>query len=103
MTIGKRLRSLRKSRGWSQERLGEALAVSKGMVSQWENDIVTIPIDRLLELAKHVEFSFDWLLKGQPSLALQIEHSLQAVHQEQAWYVVGRALAQPPGGPNNSN
>jgi len=49
----------------NQEQLGELCGgVTKGMVSQWELDIVTPPTDRLLELHKHLSFSFDWLLNG---------------------------------------
>lgn len=48
----------------NQEQLGELCGVTKGMVSQWELDIVTPPTDRLLELHKKLAFSFDWLLNG---------------------------------------
>lgn len=62
MSIGTKLRQLRTSHGLSQERFGELCGVTKGMVSQWELDIVTPPTDRLLELHKKLPFSFDWLL-----------------------------------------
>lgn len=64
MTIGTRLRHIRTSHSLSQEKLGELCGVTKGMVSQWELDIVTPPTDRLLEIHKHMKFSFDWLLNG---------------------------------------
>lgn len=32
------------------------------MVSQWENDTVTPPVDRLIALAAKHEFSLDWIL-----------------------------------------
>lgn len=65
MSIGTRLRQLRTSRSLSQDKLGELCGVTKGMVSQWELNIVTPPTDRLLELHKHLKFSFDWLLNGE--------------------------------------
>lgn len=65
MSIGARLRQLRKANGLSGEKLGELCGVTKGMVSQWESDLVTPPTDRLLELHKHIAFSFDWLLQGE--------------------------------------
>ena len=33
------------------------------MVSQWESDLITPPTDRLIELRKHLKFSFDELLQ----------------------------------------
>jgi transcriptional regulator with XRE-family HTH domain len=65
MSIGSRLRQLRTSKKMSQERFGDLCGVTKGMVSQWELDIVTPPTDRLIELHKHMDFSFDWLLNGE--------------------------------------
>lgn len=65
MTIGARLRQLRISWGLTQDKLGELCDVSKGMVSQWELNIVTPPTDRLIELRKHHNFSYDWLLNGE--------------------------------------
>ena len=65
MTIGTRLRQIRNSHELSQDKLGELCGVTKGMVSQWELNIVTPPTDRLLELHKHFKFSFDWLLNGE--------------------------------------
>ena len=65
MTIGARLRQLRIKNGLSGEKFGELCDVTKGMVSQWESDTVTPPTDRLLQLHKHLSFSFDWLLNGE--------------------------------------
>lgn len=62
MTIGGKLRQLRLSNSLNQERFGELCGVTKGMVSQWELDIVRPPTERLLELRKKIAFSFDWLL-----------------------------------------
>ncbi|MBZ0105419.1 MAG: helix-turn-helix domain-containing protein [Sulfuricella denitrificans] len=64
MTLGKRIKKIRKQYKLSQERFGEICDVSKGLVSQWENDVLTPPTDRLLSLREKLEFSFDWLLTG---------------------------------------
>lgn len=65
MSIGARLRELRKQNELSQERFGELCDVSKGMVSQWEANLTTPPSDRLIELRKHLSFSVDWVLTGE--------------------------------------
>src|SRR5512135_614713 len=64
MSIGARIRQLRQANGLSGEKFGELCGVTKGLVSQWESDQVTPTTDRLLELNKHLSFSFDWLLNG---------------------------------------
>lgn len=65
MSIGARLRQLRQRHHLSGEKLGELCGVSRSMVSQWESDMTTPPTDRLLQLRKHIGFSFDWLLYGE--------------------------------------
>lgn len=94
MSIGIRFRQFRQHLGLSQEKIGELVGVTKGMVSQWECDTVTPPMDRLIELRKHHEFSFDWLLTGHLSTGAQIEQQL-SVKQRQVWYRVGNSLAEP--------
>ncbi len=71
MSIGARVRQLRIQHGLSQESFGELCGVSKGMVSQWESDIVRPPTDRLLKLREHIEFSFDWMLTGVGSATVE--------------------------------
>jgi len=61
MSIGKRLRELREKIGLNQESIGEICEVSKSMVSQWENDIVTPPIERMLLLHSKYPFDLNWL------------------------------------------
>lgn len=95
MSIGARVRQLRKKNKLSQEKLGELCGVTKGMVSQWESGTSTPPIDRLIELSKHVYFSFDWMLKGELSIGADIEAKL-TVEQKQAWYRIGRILSDTP-------
>lgn len=99
MSIGTRFRQLRVKAELSQEKIGELVGVSKGMVSQWENNIVTPPMDRLIELHKHLDFSFDWLLTGDISMASKIEQQL-SVQQRRVWYQVGNSLAEPDEGTN---
>lgn len=65
MSIGARIRQLRTKNNLTGDEFGELCGVTKGMVSQWESDLVTPTTDRLLELHKKLAFSFDWLLNGE--------------------------------------
>lgn len=66
MSIGARIRQLRTRNNLSGEKFGELCGVTKGAISQWESDLVKPPTDKLLELRQKLNFSFDWLLGGEP-------------------------------------
>ena len=62
MTIGKKIRSLRLEKGYSQEYLAEVLEVSQKTYSNIENDKSSIKIDALIKIAE--EFKIDFLFEG---------------------------------------
>ncbi len=62
MTIGKKIRSLRLEKGYSQEYLAEVLEVSQKTYSNIENDKSPIKIDALIKIAE--EFKIDFLFEG---------------------------------------
>ena len=92
-TTGARIRRLREDNGLSGEKFGELCGLTKGAISQWESDLVTPPVDRLVELKKHIDFSIDWIYTGTIDPATQIAHRL-GVRERQAWYQIGDTLAQ---------
>ena len=59
---------LRKSRGWSQEELGERLGVTRQTVSKWELGATTPELEKLVELSELFGLSIDELVKGGRSL-----------------------------------
>ena len=64
-TIGKRIMTLRKSRGMTQDQLAEQVGVSAQAVSKWENDISCPDISLLPKLAEIFRVTTDSLL-GMP-------------------------------------
>lgn len=52
MTLGQRIQELRKQRGMSQERLGDALGVSRQAVSKWEGDNGIPELDTLIAMSR---------------------------------------------------
>lgn len=52
MQLGEKLYKLRESKNMSQEELAEKLGVSRQTISNWENDKVTIDVDKAQELCK---------------------------------------------------
>ncbi len=59
MTFNENLMEMRKSKGWSQEELGNKLDVSRQTVSKWELGSTTPEMEKLIELCKVFEISID--------------------------------------------
>ena len=93
MSIGKRIEKLRHSKKLSGEKFGELCGVSKGAVSQWENDLVIPTLDKVLELKKHINFSLDWLYTGSESIAEEISNSLDD-DDRQRWIHLGHSFVE---------
>ena len=62
---GDRIRSAREHRGWTQERLAQAAGISKGFLSDIENDKRNISSGSALKIADALGISLDYLLRGQ--------------------------------------
>lgn len=61
-TLGVRIATLRRDRGMTQTELAERLKVSQPVVSDYENDVIRIPADVVVELAKILNASTDEIL-----------------------------------------
>ncbi len=62
MQFAENLMALRRSRGWSQEDLGDRLGVSRQTVSKWETGQTTPELEKLIELAAVFDLSIDELV-----------------------------------------
>lgn len=60
--IGEKIKQMRKDKGYSQEKLAEALGVSRQAVTKWENDTGIPDIENIISLAKIFGISTDELL-----------------------------------------
>ena len=59
MTIGDRLRRLRKKTGISQEELAQQLHISRQSISKWENNISSPDVEMLIKLSAVFHISID--------------------------------------------
>lgn len=64
MTFDEKLMNLRKSRGWSQEELGDKLGVTRQTVSKWELGATTPEMEKLAQISELFGISVDELVKG---------------------------------------
>ncbi len=66
LRAGRKLKELRKSRGWSADELAEKLALNAGVLKMYEKGIGQIPLDLLNELAKKLGAPpHEFLLEGE--------------------------------------
>lgn len=74
MKFAEKLTELRRSKGWSQEQLGEQLGVTRQTVSKWELGSTTPELEKLAKMSEIFGVSTDELIKGEapePAGALQ--------------------------------
>lgn len=62
---GDRIRGARERRKWTQEQLAEAAGISKGFLSDIENDKRNISSGSALKIADALGISLDYLLRGE--------------------------------------
>jgi y4mF family transcriptional regulator len=62
--LGERIRSRRSVLGWTQDQLAEKAGISKGFLSDVENGKRSIGAETLLDLARVLGLSLDYLMSG---------------------------------------
>lgn len=65
MTMGMRIKELRKQNGMTQEELAEQICCKKSLISQYENDKVDIKGSVIVELAEYFGITTGYLLNGE--------------------------------------
>lgn len=68
-TVGDRIREVREHRRLTQDRLAEMTEISKGFLSDVENNKRNVSSEYLLRIANALGASVDYLLKGEASTA----------------------------------
>lgn len=64
-TMGDRIRTLRKSKGWTQQKLADELGVTREAVSQWESgEIKNIKLATFLALIELFGTTHEYLVHG---------------------------------------
>ena len=68
MTLGEKLKEIRKRFGLSQEQLAEIMNVSRQAITKWENDGGMPDVSNLQELSKVFGITVDYLLNNEKQL-----------------------------------
>lgn len=72
-SLGARIRDRRVELRWTQDALAEKAGISKGFLSDVENNNRSIGAERLLDLARVLGVSLDYLMKGEAMVAVQAQ------------------------------
>jgi transcriptional regulator with XRE-family HTH domain len=73
LTTGRRIREIREKRGLTQEDLAKKAGISKGFLSDVENDKTNIGSQGILRLANELRASVDYLLAGRVAKNVEIK------------------------------
>lgn len=65
MSLGERIRKKRLELGWTQEVLASKSGLSKGFLSDIENDNRSIGAEKLFDIARVIGLSLDYLMSGE--------------------------------------
>lgn len=63
--VGERIKERRAELGWTQEQLAQKAGISKSFLSELENGKRSVSADNLLDLARALGVSLDYLMTGQ--------------------------------------
>lgn len=78
MSIGKRLKEIRKSRGLSQDALAEQIGCSRGVITNIEHE-KTEPTPLVVNaICDVLEINSEWLLTGQGSISKETQNMQSA-------------------------
>jgi transcriptional regulator with XRE-family HTH domain len=64
--FGKRLKELRKQKGWTQKELANKLDIRYSHLNKYENGMHAPPLEKLIQLTDLFDVSLDYLVKGLP-------------------------------------
>ena len=73
MDFSQKLKALRKSKGYSQQRLAERLSVTKSLISSYEQDLRLPSLDMLVKLSHEFGVSTDYLLNLDRQKTISVE------------------------------
>ena len=76
--VGERIKKRRLELGWTQDQLCQKAGISKGFLSDLENDKRSVSAENLLEIARALSLSLDYLMTGTASQEQPTEVAIPA-------------------------
>jgi len=76
--VGERIKTRRAELGWTQDQLGQKAGISKSFLSDLENGKRSVGAENLLDIARALGVSLDYLMTGEASQDQQAEVPIPA-------------------------
>ena len=76
--VGERIRKRRLELGWTQDQLCQKAGISKGFLSDLENDKRNVSATNLLDIARALSLSLDYLMTGDDTVKTVTEVPIPA-------------------------
>lgn len=76
--VGERIKKRRLELGWTQDQLCQKAGISKGFLSDLENDKRNVSATNLLDIARALSLSLDYLMTGDATVKPVTEVSIPA-------------------------
>jgi len=76
--VGERIKKRRAELGWTQDQLGQKAGISKSFLSDLENGKRSVGAENLLDIARALGVSLDFLMTGEASQDRQAEVPIPA-------------------------
>src|ERR1700722_1881369 len=76
--VGERIRQRRLELGWTQDQLCQKAGISKGFLSDLENDKRSVSANNLLDIARALSLSLDYLMTGDDTVKTVTEVPIPA-------------------------
>ena len=77
MNFSEKLQLLRKSKGYTQEKLAEELNVSRQAVTRWESGMVYPDIENLIQISNLMHVTVDYLVRDQECSTKPIKNTIK--------------------------
>jgi transcriptional regulator with XRE-family HTH domain len=89
ITVGNRLRSLRRSKGWSLDHLADRAGIGASTISRLETGRRRMALDQLVKLARALDTTADELLAGEKEEAVIIRPHRNTADGATFWSLTG--------------
>ena len=89
ITVGSRLRSLRRSKGWSLDHLADRTGIGASTISRLETGQRRMALDQLVKLARALDTTADELLAGEKDEAVIIRPHRNTADGATFWSLTG--------------
>jgi transcriptional regulator with XRE-family HTH domain len=97
VTVGKRVRSARKDKGWSQDNLARAVGITSQQVQKYERGANRISASRLIELCDALEIDVQDVVGGLQKTKPKRQSVIDLTHHEKRALKALRAIPTSKG------